>query len=330
MKGNLIDPMACEQMLEIPVPGGDIIELYSQRGFVVQQLPMGVNRVQATLREIRASDFMGEAFAHEMRKDSDPAFVAQVDRSSLGIHAEHPLRALRDRLRTSVEATRRTTPDVVLWLWGASVNKGPTLYRELGTLLRAGWLEPHVASHPEWYGQRDAADLAMEWVYASGVRNDKALHAAAKLIQDHYLNRRPTATFSKLDYSMMRFATDVASGDRLLALLFFQCLQRIEARKFRDLIRWRSAWLRGPAVGGVDAIPGASTNGARLTALLNQHVLRRIEGHSAGRKAATYALRLALQRGDFSHWDMARHVGIVLDGAEPSPLTGLVDERRDH
>lgn len=240
----------------------------------------------------------------------------------VGIHSDHPLRPLRDLVRMNVEDVRAATRGQALLLWGAPARSGRVLYASLGALLRETWIELHVQSHPEMYGERDTAALAMCWLEASGVTDPRVVSAAWRLVEDHFLTRRPIDRFARLSSAVMKFAVDAVPNDPKLAVLFFRCLQRVEARRFRDLIRWRSAWLRGRRAGGPDAIAGASTCSAQLTALLNQHVFTKVAGHSAGTsrsKAATYRIRMPLSRGNKDIADMAAAVGVEL-GAGGRPL----------
>jgi hypothetical protein len=309
------------QPVRIPVPSGDIIDLCSKRDFAREMVAtISAENLITVLNETSAPPYDAEAYIHEFKKLATPRSVAVVEAALLGITQQHPLRPLRDLLKTNVESVKSATPDVALWLWGASAKTGRILYAEAGTLLRAPWFETHVVSHPELYGSNDAAALVMAWARASGVSNDKTLAALWKVIEDHFLTRRPAQVFAKLDFNAMQFARSVAGEDAKLAVMFFRCLQRVVAWSFRGRVRWRSSWLRGRGAGGENAILGASTDGARLTALLNQHVFRKVLGHSKGKgrpKAATYEMTVELNVGNNDITDMARMMGVELgeDGA---------------
>lgn len=299
--------------LRIPVPSGDIIDICRIREWARDGTAfISAEKLIAVLKDQKLPPYTAEAFIHAFRRRASMPSVAAVEAAGLGITPENPVRPLRDILRQSVEGRKSATLAEAHWLWGADATSGRLLYAQAGTLLRAPWLEPHVLSHPELYGSYDAAGLVLAWARASGVTNQKALAALWQLIEDHFLNRTPAETFAKLDYHAMEFARSATGGDAKLALQFFLCLQRVAAWNFRGRIRWKSSWLRGKGTGGEHAIPGASTNGAKLTALLNQHVFRKVIGHSAGLKAATYELTINLAVGNEDVTDMARMVGVKL------------------
>ncbi len=309
------------QPARIPVPSGDIIDLCQKRDFAKEMVAtISPENLVTVLKETSAPQYDAEAFIHEFKKVAMPQSIAVVEAAGLGITPDLPVRPLRDILKANVESVKSATPDVALWLWGAHAKTGRILYAQAGTLMRAPWFETHVVSRPDLYGENDAASLVLAWTRASGVTNEKTLVALWKLIEDHYLNRRPAQVFAKLDFNAMQFARSVTGGDAKLAVLFFRCLQRVVAWSFRGRIRWRSSWLRGPGAGGADAILGASTDGARLTVLLNQHVFRKVIGHSKGKgrpKAATYEITAELNVGNNDVTDMARMMGVELgeDGA---------------
>lgn len=305
----------------LPIPSGDIIDLCSKRDFAREMVAtISAENLVTVLNETGAPPYDAEAYLHEFKKFAMPQSVAVIEAARLGITPDHPLRPLRDILKANAESLKSVTPDVALWLWGADARTGRILYAQAGTLLRAPWFETHVLSRPDLYGSNDAAALVMAWARASGVTNEKTLAALWKIIEDHFLNRRPAQVFAKLDFHAMQFARSVTGGDAKLAVLFFRCLQRVAAWSFRGRVRWRSSWLRGPGAGGEAAILGASTDGARLTALLNQHVFHKVLGHSKGKgrpKAATYEITAELNVGNNDVAEMARMMGVELgeDGA---------------
>jgi hypothetical protein len=298
-------------------PGGDILELFPAPSFLLSAGTMfpDVRSFIAAAREARLSDYWAEALIHTVRHTLTTEDKRVLEATRFGIHKDHPLRALRDILIANYQGPQCVGAEIPPLLWGASATHGRILYAQAGTILRAAWFDSHVLSHPEWYGSRDSGDIIMDWADASGVTDEKVLDALSGLVQDHFLNRRPREKFVPLTYEAVEWVQAVTGPNPRLMLAFFRCLQRIAAWQYKGLVRWRSSWLRGTGR-SEDAIPGASTYSRDLTALLNQHVFRRrVQGHSAGKKAATFELAFVPQRGQFDAEDFARTLGLELDAS---------------
>jgi hypothetical protein len=302
-------------LVGLPMPTGDILDLFPAPSLLSSAAVFffDVHSFIVTSRQSRLSDYWAEALIHKVRDVLSPQEKLVIDAAQIGIHEGHPIRALRDRLIANCQGQRSVGSDVALLLWGASAKHGRLLYAQAGVLVRAGWLESHVVSHPDWYGSRDLGDIIMDWARASGATSEKVLNALSALIRDHFLNRRPRETFVPLTLEAAEWVRAVAGPDARRMLAFFRCLQRIAAWQYKGLVRWRSGWLRGTGK-SADAIPGASTYSRELTALLNQHVFRRrVQGHSAGKKAATFELTFLPPRGEYDAGSFARILGLELD-----------------
>ena len=213
-----------------------------------------------------------------------------------------------------------------LLLWGATATEGKPLYRELGVLGRCEWLS-NTTTARRWKGQ-----LLREWLSASGVTHAQVLTACERqlerqLYQD--LARHPLDTYEGIGRDMLPVVKSLVSSvvnptmdsakHKRLVLAMFSCLSRIAAYQIGALVSWRSQWLRG-AKTDPRAIPGASTYGAVLTKLLREHVFgEKVKGHFSGDskspgKAAVYRLKLTLPLGDLQRAEVARMLGLELDG----------------
>jgi hypothetical protein len=116
----------------------------------------------------------------------------------------------------------------------------------------------------------------------------------------------------------MRLAEDIArTHGAMVGFYFFRCLQRIRAcmqwvaEEGAYYVRWRSTWLRG-AKTNTDAIRGASTYQHLLKPLLLEHVLEKVAGHRAGKRAATYRLKIVLEDGRYDEQEAAKALGLIL------------------
>ena len=96
--------------------------------------------------------------------------------------------------------------------------------------------------------------------------------------------------------SMLDFAQAHAGTNNIRAFQLFSCLARARAYQHEGFIRWRSKWLRGNV--HLDrAIPGASTHGAWLNGIMQEHVLLKVKGAQWGRKAALFKPRFEIELG---------------------------------
>lgn len=310
-------PKPIVQAGDVAQPKRDIMDGRYDRAAWATTIIGPVSKLIARLAQDQTPDYTAEMHLELRRPSASAEVLRLMDAARVGIHAEHPLRPLRDRIRSYFLATP-FEPDESsrLILWGARNPSGPLLYKDLGTLLRIDWLEGHVMCHPEFYGKRDAADLLLEWAKASGVTNLRTEAAVRRAIKDYYLQRMPKDLFPGLDNSVLEWARQVPGKNPKLALGFFMCLQRVAACRHRDMVRWRSEWLRGKGT-NADAIPGASTFSRELKNLLDTNVWERIEGHSAGRKAATYRLKFEIPLGRYGVEDLARVLNVKPPAIRP-------------
>lgn len=217
--------------------------------------------------------------------------------------------------------THDTSEPIALMLWGSLHKAGAPFFSDLGKVAR--WLPPDLV---ETYRQHKHVEVMYEWVDACGVTNLRTVAAASGVIAgvvDEELSRHPRAPYEQLDSSMAviahQFAIDEEADPRrqkLLAFYLFLAFERIAAyERVPGLVRWRSEWLRGKKA-NPRAIRGASTYSAAITRILHSRVLERVKGHSSGRengegaKAATYRLRIPMQRGNFAAWEFAKTLGL--------------------
>lgn len=256
--------------------------------------------------------YAAEAFLEARRATATAEEQVLLSSCMVGIHQCHPLRHLRERIRTNALSGIAPTEVSTLWLWGATATTGPLLYAQAGALMRSEWLEAHVKDNPEVYGQNDAADLIELWALASGMKHKNTRAALCRAVDHHYLDRRPLQDFMNLDFEAVQLAKSLAGQNAKLAVVLFRCLQRAAAWSHRGRVRWRSAWLRG-AKASPDAIPGASTYGGVLTQMLQEHVFFRVKGHSAGKMAATYRFSVQLKPGPYDIHHVAAQLGVALD-----------------
>lgn len=287
-----------------PVPSRrrpDIFDFLPRREFIesVARLLSSAEAVEDYCRKVPPYEQEAVIQAVLRPSDANPLFplpgVAELD---LGIHPRHPLYVLREDLVESVERFGSTNEAGALLLWGATVRKGKPLFREVALLAR--FLPLHWRAR--LFG-RPTLDVVGDWLAASGVVHMRTLAAAMGVAREVLANRHPRESYIPLDYEAVKLALRLAEGDRRLAYLVFSCLSRIAAYRQPDnTVRWRSQWLRG-AKADPRAIPGASGPQKRLKELLHSHVLRRLQPHQAGRKAATYEVLVELRPGD---WDMER------------------------
>lgn len=267
------------------------------------------------LRDGRFSAYRQEAWLEAFKETATTEERRALDTARVGIYAEHALHALRQRLRERVEQGGPLNSAQVLLLWGAQHASGEHFFSELGEVIRLPGLENHVASHPELYGEDDAAELAMRWVHASGVTNTRSLSAAGALIRNHFLSRIPGELFVRLNVHAEHLARELAGGDPKLTVLIFRCLQRIAAWRHRNEVRWNAGWLRGRSRSR-HAIPGTTTDYKVLTAILHQRVLEKVQNHSNGmavKRAATYRILVELRRGNRGDEEVARGLNTTLD-----------------
>jgi hypothetical protein len=148
----------------------------------------------------------------------------------------------------------------------------------------------------------------LEWAKACGVTHWKALLA----IERRLLTIPPRGVYVDLDESAAQLAVSVVPTERALAYNFFRCLQRVAAFQWRGNVSWPSAWLRGARSSPI-AITGASGYSGELTALLKQHVLSLVEGHCAGKRSATYGVKVPIRRGPIGVKEFASRVGVRID-----------------
>lgn len=293
------------------LPSGDVFDLYPlapQTDAFVEHL-LSVDDVIAMGMRTRNA-YAVEALVHRLlsRRAFPPEEHLRLRSAPIGLNLYPLLRDFRDVLKKGAEEMRSTTEEVRLVLWGTPARPTRLVSDGMGLLLRAGWIQQHLDSHPDKYMGQDIRDLMLEWARACGVVHWKTEETIVRRL----LCIPPRANFATLDQSAVQLAMTVVPTDRVLAVHFFRCLQRVAAFQWRGHIIWPSAWLRGPRASSL-AIIGASGYSGELTALLKQHVLALVENHRAGKRAARYQLKLALPPGHFDVKDFAAEVGVRVD-----------------
>jgi hypothetical protein len=217
-----------------------------------------------------------------------PGDLEKIEEAKVGFHRRHPLRELRSIIEASVESLRKPRGAEQLILWGTPCKPHGALNK--------------VMKHLSAMGGVDTERAARAWLKANGRIHHKTDAAARAIIKENMLYMPRSAKFAALDDHAVRLAVELAEAHEKRAVALFKCLSRIAAYQHEALVAWRSSWLQGKCDAGADAIPGVSTPTTRrwLTAVLHQHVLRRVRGHKAGRRCALYEVLPTLSPGIYS------------------------------
>ncbi len=310
----------------IPLPTGSVLDGYLYFSMVEPLIPTITNTqsLEAACRKLTSAYAQEALISRCIAVYNPPEKVRQQIASlGLGIHPRHDLFNLRTHLARYWESVRCIDIESLLLVWGAPpfTLQGPPIYSMVGRLFRYDWLRTLTAQpRPDnlyFHG------IIRSWIEASGITNLNTLKHLAKLLRRHrnsLLNEEPAEPDSKLTPNVMGLVHEVARvHGPVVGLAFARCLQRVAAYRRWDpenvgyLVRWRSTWLRGEAA-NTRAIPGASTHSRLLTELLLTHVFELYQGHSAGKMAATYRLKIDLPRdgGSYGPEEVARSLGLQL------------------
>jgi hypothetical protein len=308
------------------LPAGSVLDVHPYLS-LVEPLTLDISNFRALVDACRplTSAYAQEALiaGYIARCNPPEEEIQRLDSLDLGIHPRHYLFNLRDELVKQWKPVRCIDFESRLLVWGAPLPtlQGPLIYSTVGRLLRYNWLRT-LTERPRPDGL-SFHGIIRSWIEASGIQNRNTLAHLAKLLHRHrnnLLNEEPAEPDSKLMPNVMGLVHEVARvHGPTVGLAFARCLQRVAAYRRWDpenvgyLVRWRSTWLRGEAT-NARAIPGASTYSRLLTELLLTHVFELYQGHSAGRMAATYRLKLDLPRdgGSYGPEEVARSLGLQL------------------
>ncbi|WP_331092247.1 hypothetical protein [Archangium sp.] len=329
-KNNPGDEPPLHRLLELPT--GSVLDAYPLIGYIdggirnisnVQELVrfcehgFGTHFYNAFWQEAAISRFLA---THDI-SDAESNWLESLD---LGIHPRHPLFNMRQSLVGVAEQNRSIDVNSLLLVWGTLFTKGKPFFERVGVLLQDYSLRL-VVERPDH--NLDLHTCIRWWALASGVRHASTLRGLERLLRAHThseLNALPENFFAKLSYKHMRLAEDIARvHGPMMAFYFFRAMQRIRAcmkwvaEDGAYHVRWRSTWLRGAKTNS-DAIRGASTYQHLLKPLLLEHVLEKVAGHRAGKRAATYRLKLVLEDGRYDEQEAAKTLGLTFTG------TGLV------
>lgn len=294
------------------LPTGDVFDLFpnaAQTDFFVEHLAT-IDDVISMCANRRLPAFSAEALIHRFlsTREVTPEDRVRLRSADIGLNSYPVLLSIREFSKRNAETTGVTTDEGRLLLWGTHPRPSRSVFDGVSLLLKSLWIQPHLASYPGHYQGYDIRDLLLDWTRACGVTHWKTENAALRRL----LSFAPNGLFVRLGQSAVDLALAACPTDRFLAVRFFRCLQRVAAYQWRGWIIWPSAWLRGAGM-SANAIKGASGSSGALTYLLKQHVLALSEGHCAGRRAATYCLRVALPTGSFDIGDFAAIVGVEVD-----------------
>jgi hypothetical protein len=293
------------------LPSGDVFDLYpgaDQFDHLVAHIDSVDEVISMTSNRLTA--YSAEALIHRFlaKRPVTPEEHARLRSANVGLNQFPVLRNIREYAKQYAEATGSATEEGSLLLWGTHSRPARSVHGGIGLLLKSLWIQPHLASYPEYYQHYDIRDLLFDWARACGVNHWRTEQA----IYRRFLGIAPNGAFVRLGQGAADLTLSVCPSNRFLAVYFFRCLQRIAAYQWRGYLFWPSAWLRGTGK-SANAIKGASGSSRALTALLKQFVLERVEGHCAGKRAATYRLRLSLPTGTFDVRDFAAMAGVEVD-----------------
>lgn len=309
-----------------PLPTGSMYDVCPYKRVVEPLIPTitDTRSLEATCRKLTSAYAQEALISRCIAVYNPPEKVRQQIASlGLGIHPGHYLFNLRTHLVSYWESVRCIDLQSQSLVWGGPLPtlKGKLIYKMVGQLLRYDWLrtltEQPLPDGLSFHG------IIRAWITASGIQNRNTLKNVAKLLHRHrnsLLNEEPEEPDSKLMPDVMGLVHEVAQAHgRVVGLAFARCLQRVAAYRRWDpenvgyLARWRSTWLRGEAA-NPRAIPGTSTHSRLLTELLLTHVFDLYRGHSSGRMAATYLLKIDLPRegGWYGPEEVAQSLGLQL------------------
>ena len=322
-KNNPGDEPPLHRLLELPT--GSVLDAYPFIGYIdsglrnisnVQELVrfcergFGTHFYNAYWQEAAISRFLAT-------RDIPDAEFNWLESLDLGIHPRHPLFSMRQSLVGVAEQNRSIDENSLLLVWGTLFTKGKPFFKLVGMLLQDHSLQLAVERPDD---NLDFHTCIRWWAHTSGVRNASTWRGLERLLLAHthsVLNALPENSFAKLSYKHMRLAEDIArTHEPMVAFYFFRAMQRIRAcmkwvpEDGAYYVRWRSTWLRG-AKTNPGAIRGASTYQHLLKRLLLEHVFEKVAGHRAGKRAATYRLKLVLEDGRYDEQEAAKALGLT-------------------
>lgn len=253
-------------------------------------------------------------------------------RRNFGLPPAHPVAIARRILADAYLVSGYDSDESRLIVWGTPHKHGLPLYQQVGLLMRCPWLDGIAVQ-----AGVSKTKLVTEWVNLLSLEQPQVRHAIEKIIikeLDRALSRHPDVTYVALSRNMLEWTRRLAGDNRRLAYYYFRVLQRVQAYQREGYLVFRSSWLRAA---GKDprAIPGCSGHYTELKTFLNTYVLERTAGHWAGKRAATYRLRIPIEVGDVDQRRAGELLGLRLGEDDiprghRSPSEDLVEGPCDH